>query len=214
MTNAINGRGTNGPTTNGTTNRTNSNSTTTGPNGTAPAPTRRKSVEFDLALRNTTTTDKINKPTPFASMLNGSNGIQGGMIGPIPQPRRSLMSAATTYDTQFYMQHTQAAAAAAKAQAVAMAQHQQHQLYQNHAQLQYQILQQQYAQQQLQQLQMAQRQQQQQQTQQIYGTNAIPPNSVQLAAVQQAQAAAAASALQQQQRRPRPLVRHTEAEHV
>lgn len=79
----------------------------------ANSASRRKSVEFDLALRNMSTADKNNKSN-FGSM-------------PVPQPRRSLMSAA--YDTQFYMQQ------------------QQQQLYQNHAQMQFQILQQQQLQQ-------------------------------------------------------------------
>lgn len=173
------------------------------PGGIAPGgrtgPGRRKSVEFDLALRNTITTDKINKPSPFASM------IPGNASGPIPQPRRSLMSASSTYDTQFYMQHTQAQAIAAQAQAQQV--HAQ-QLYQNHAQLQYQILQQQFAAQQMHNLQLAQQAQaamaQQQQQQQGQGQ---PVSGQQLMAVQQAQQ-------QLQQRRPRPLVRHTEAEHV
>ena len=174
--------------------------THSGSNSSNGAIIRRKSVEFDLALRNTITTDKINKSSAYCgggSMINmmmmnmmaAAATTPGSSIGPIPQPRRSLMSASTTYDTQFYMQHTQAAAVA---QAVA-----QQQVYQNHAQLQYQILQQQFAAQQLQ-----QNLQQQQQ---------------QLAAVQQAQAAAASvtqQQQQQQQRRPRPLVRHLEPEHV
>lgn len=171
---------------------------------------RRKSVEFDLALRNTSTTERINKPSPYPMQLmgGGGNGV-GGVALPIPQPRRSLMSAATTYDTQFYMQHTAAQAAAAQAvhQAATSGQ-----LYQNHAQLQYQILQQQFAAQQLHNLQQQQQQQSAmaQQQQQLQGQQ-----QQQLAAVQQAQAAAAAAAANGgQARRPRPLLRHTDADHV
>lgn len=173
---------------------TSANSGRPGPPG-RTGPGRRKSVEFDLALRNTITTDKINKPSPFASM------IPGNASGPIPQPRRSLMSASSTYDTQFYMQHTQAQAIAAQAQAQQV--HAQ-QLYQNHAQLQYQILQQQFAAQQMHNLQLAQQAQAAMAQQQQQGQ---PASGQQLMAVQQAQQ-------QLQQRRPRPLVRHTEAEHV
>lgn len=180
-----------------------------GASGGGKAGGRRKSVEFDLALRNTSTTERINKPSPYPMQLvGGGNGGVGGVGLPIPQPRRSLMSAATTYDTQFYMQHTAAQAAAAQAvhQAATSGQ-----LYQNHAQLQYQILQQQFAAQQLHNLQLAQQQQQSNmaQQQQLQGQQ-------QLAAVQQAQAAAAAAAANggQAARRPRPLLRHTDADHV
>ncbi|KAH9518288.1 TRAFAC class myosin-kinesin ATPase super [Dermatophagoides farinae] len=87
-------------------------SNTTGSTG------RRKSVEFDLALRNMSAADKNHpKSVAFSAALN-----------PIPQPRRSLMAQQqqATYDTQMYIQ-----------------QQQQQQLYQNQQQIQYQMLQQQ-----------------------------------------------------------------------
>lgn len=86
-------------------------SNTTGSTG------RRKSVEFDLALRNMSAADKNHpKSVAFSAALN-----------PIPQPRRSLMAQQqANYDTQLYIQ-----------------QQQQQQLYQNQQQIQYQMLQQQ-----------------------------------------------------------------------
>ncbi|OTF69905.1 hypothetical protein BLA29_009430, partial [Euroglyphus maynei] len=83
-------------------------SNTTGSTG------RRKSVEFDLALRNMSAADKNHpKSVAFSAALN-----------PIPQPRRSLMAQQqANYDTQLYIQ--------------------QQQLYQNQQQIQYQMLQQQ-----------------------------------------------------------------------
>lgn len=95
---------------------------------------RRKSVEWDLALRNTATlADKNNKP----SLLHAQ------FMGPVPQPRRSLMSAAE-HAQYLAIQQQQQLAAVQQAQAS----QQQQQLYQNQAQLQYAILQQQYQQQQ------------------------------------------------------------------
>lgn len=86
-------------------------SNTTGSTG------RRKSVEFDLALRNMSAADKNHpKSVAFSAALN-----------PIPQPRRSLMAQQqqAIYDTQLHIQQ------------------QQQQLYQNQQQIQYQMLQQQ-----------------------------------------------------------------------
>lgn len=75
---------------------------------------RRKSVEFDLALRNMSKGEKQHKTVNFSG------------LAPVPQPRRSLLQA--SYDSQFYIQQQQ---------------QQQQQLYQNQQQIQYQMIQQQ-----------------------------------------------------------------------
>lgn len=197
-------------------------------NNTNTAGSRRKSVEFDLALRSTTVSERQSKPMPFSSMLQNVQNMSGNPLGgiPIPQPRKSLMFANQSLDPQSLYGVTQAQAPGAPPSLIPNGPQMNAQLYQNQAQLQYQILQHHLQQQQMQAA-MIQQGAGSAIVQQVGMPQALMPGAAigaqQQQQLQQVQAAnqlaiqnqlAAQQMLQQAARKPRPLVRHNDGDHL